>query len=112
MPSGPEPAAAKRGWMAPAIALMTMVIAMTALLVVLADATRERIARNQQSWIVAALQALMPAGSYDNDLLADTVAVTSPELLGTTNPVTIYRARRNGRPDWAEWIETGRVRLP
>lgn len=22
------------------------------------------------------------------------------------------RARRNGRPDWAEWIETGRARLP
>ncbi|MBK7902116.1 MAG: electron transport complex subunit RsxG [Proteobacteria bacterium] len=35
---------------------------------------------------------------YDNDLLADTLTLRDPELLGTTEAVTAYRARFQGQP--------------
>lgn len=60
--------------------------------------TRERIAANERAVLERALHAVMPPSSHDNDLLADRIAVTDPELLGTRRPVTVYRARRGGRP--------------
>ena len=35
---------------------------------------------------------------HDNDLLADTLTLRDPELLGTTEAVTAYRARLHGQP--------------
>lgn len=55
------------------------------------------IAANERQRLLASLNAVIPAGSYDNDLLADTVAVTDRELLGSDGPVTVYRARRADR---------------
>lgn len=98
MPSDPETRTDRRAWIVPAIALTATLAAITVVLVLLADATRERVEDNRQSWIGAAMDALMPPGSYDNDLLADKITVSSPGLLGTSNPVTIYRARRDGEP--------------
>lgn len=91
-------AATQRSWVKSAAAIVAAIVSITLLLVWLADATRERIEANQQSGIAAGLAALMPKGSYDNELMTDTIAVTSPDLLGTNRPVTIYRARKNGRP--------------
>jgi len=70
----------------------------TVLLAVLANFTRARIARNEQAWIQEHLDALVPPTSHDNDLLGDAVSVVSPELLGTDQPVMIYRARNHGAP--------------
>ena len=67
-------------------------------LIVLGQATRERIALNERSWIKQPLYALLEPATYDNDLLSDQVIVTSPDLLGTNKPARIYRARRNGAP--------------
>ena len=44
------------------------------------------------------LDALISPQSYDNDPLADIIQVRAPDLLGTTQPVTIYRARKGGAP--------------
>ncbi len=60
--------------------------------------TRERIAASERAVLERALHAVMPPWRHDNDLLADRIAVTDPELLGTRRPVTVYRARRGGRP--------------
>jgi H+/Na+-translocating ferredoxin:NAD+ oxidoreductase subunit G len=68
----------------------------TVLLTQVADFTRARIARNEQAWIQQHLDALVPPPSHDNDLLSDAIGVISPDLLGTSQPVTIYRARRHG----------------
>lgn len=78
------------------IAIIAAILA--ALLALLADFTRERIARNEQAWISEHLDALVAPASHDNDLLTDTISVIAPDLLGATAPVTIYRARRNGAP--------------
>jgi electron transport complex protein RnfG len=95
--SDPSPAE-KRAWLVPVLALAGTLVILTAILMWLAHTTRERIAANQQSGVTAGLQALMPPSSYDNDLLTDTIEVTAPDFLGTSRPVTVYRARRDGRP--------------
>lgn len=92
-----DPERARRS-LPPAAAIAIVVVALTALLVWLAQGTRERIAQNQQSGIAAGIDALMPKGSYDNEPLQDAIQVTAPELLGTDKPVKIYRARKAGRP--------------
>lgn len=98
MPNDPEPPPTRRSWVLPATVLAGVLVLLTAFLVWLAGATRERIAANQQSGVTAGLNALMPPNSYDNDLLADTIEVTAPDFLGTSRPVVVYRARKDGRP--------------
>ena len=58
--------------------------------------TAARIAENQRQTLLHSLQALLPAGSYDNDLLADAVEITDADL--GAKPVVVYRARLSGRP--------------
>ncbi len=44
---------------------------------------------------------VLPVDSYDNDPLTDTLQISNPQtlaLLGTENPVTFYRARKNKQP--------------
>jgi len=81
------------------LALLAAIGATTGLaLATLAHFTRDRIARNAQAWIQQHLDALVPPHLHDNDLLNDTIAVRAPDSLGTSRPVTIYRARLAGRP--------------
>jgi Na+-translocating ferredoxin:NAD+ oxidoreductase subunit G len=82
----------------PALTLAVLAAVLTALLVSVASLTRERIASNEQAWIKQRLDALVAPDSHDNDLLADSIAVTAPDLLGSAQPVKIYRARRGGAP--------------
>jgi electron transport complex protein RnfG len=82
----------------PAITLAVIAAILTVLLAGIAHVTRGRIARNEQAWIQQRLDALIAPASHDNDLLADTIAVTAPDLLGTAQPVRIYRARRGATP--------------
>lgn len=83
---------------AQAITLAIIGAALGIALVTIANLTRARIARNDQAWIQRHLDALLAPGSYDNDPLTDSITVASAQLLGTTRPVTIYRARRGGVP--------------
>jgi Na+-translocating ferredoxin:NAD+ oxidoreductase subunit G len=71
---------------------------LTAVIVLVASLTRSRIADNEQAWIKQRLDALVAPATHDNDLLADSITVTAPDLLGTAQPVRIYRARRAGAP--------------
>jgi electron transport complex protein RnfG len=82
----------------PVVTLVLLAAALTAVIAVIAGITRERIVQNEQAWIRQRLDALVPPAMHDNDLLADSIAVTSPELLGSAQPVRIYRARRDGAP--------------
>ena len=82
----------------PALTLAIIAAVLTALLALVASLTRERIVSNEQAWIRQRLDALVPPATHDNDLLADSIAVTAPDLLGSSQPVKIYRARRNGAP--------------
>jgi Na+-translocating ferredoxin:NAD+ oxidoreductase subunit G len=82
----------------PVVVLVLLAAALTAVIAVVAGITRERIVHNEQAWITQRLDALVPPAMHDNDLLADSIAVTSPDLLGSAQPVRIYRARRGGAP--------------
>lgn len=81
-----------------ALTLAILAAVLTALLALIAGVTRDRIASNEQAWIRQRLDALVAPATHDNDLLQDSIAVTGPELLGTAQPVRIYRARRGGAP--------------
>lgn len=82
----------------PVLTLALLAAALTVLMVLIAGITRERIVHNEQAWISQRLDALVPPATHDNDLLDDSIAVRSPDLLGTAQPVRIYRARRGGVP--------------
>ncbi len=62
------------------------------------EQTRERIAANEKAALLRNLHQLIHPDEHDNDLLADTVEVQDPGLLGTRAPVTVYRAYLEGRP--------------
>lgn len=62
-----------------------------------ADATRERIAANERAYLLRSLNDVVPASAYDNDMFTDTIELTDPELLGSAEPLTAYRARQDGR---------------
>jgi Na+-translocating ferredoxin:NAD+ oxidoreductase subunit G len=83
-----------------AIAAVIIVAAavLAAVVSLVAAATRERIARNEQAWLQQRLDALVAPPLHDNDVLMDRIVVTSPDILGTTAPVTIFRARLRGQP--------------
>ena len=62
------------------------------------DSTEERIAENQRRALLKSLNQLVPSDRYDNDVFSDTLLVHDPGLLGTEEPVTVYRARKDGWP--------------
>lgn len=62
------------------------------------DHARVLIAQNERAALLEKLHALVPSAQYNNDLLSDTIEVTARAGLGTDKPVTVYRARQNGRP--------------
>lgn len=61
--------------------------------IALAQLLNERIQRNQLAWIETPLLALLPAG-FDNDPLTDQLSLRAEQVMGTAQPVTVYRARR------------------
>ena len=88
----------KRNIAVPAATLAIIAAVFTVGLVAIANVTRERIARSQEAWIKEHLDALVSPQSYDNDPLTDTTEVSAPDLLGTADPVTVYRMRKAGLP--------------
>ncbi len=60
--------------------------------------TRLRIEENERQYLLRSLNDVLPAGAYDNEMFDDTIEVIDEELLGSSEPVTIYRARMGDRP--------------
>jgi len=83
-------------WAAGALAIITAVVVIA--LSVIAELTRDRIARNERAWFIAQLNELVPPTLHDNDLLSDQILVVAEDRLGTSRAVPIYRARRDGKP--------------
>ena len=69
----------------------------TALVAVTHEATVERIAENQRRALLEKLYQLIPVDEIDNDMLADTVNVSNPELLGAKQ-TKVYIGRKNNLP--------------
>jgi electron transport complex protein RnfG len=81
-----------------AVFLFLFAITGTGLVAWIFDATAERIADNERRALLDSLNELVPADTYDNDIFHDVLYVRNSELLGTQEPVPVYRARKNGWP--------------
>lgn len=71
-----------------------------ALLLAVKHLTNEPIAQAERTTLLGTFNQVMPPALYNNDPLQDTTQITDPRLLikiGTLNPVTVYRARQDGR---------------
>lgn len=62
------------------------------------EITAERIAANERAILLRSLNVLIAPEQRDNDLYADSGEMVDEGILGTANPVTIYRARKDGQP--------------
>lgn len=60
--------------------------------------TADRIAANHRATLLKTLHELIPSDQHDNDIFVDTIQVSNLDLLGSDNPVNIYRARKNEQP--------------
>ncbi len=70
----------------------------TGLVAITYRGTKEIIAASQKAALEASLNQLVPADRYDNRITEDRIEVVAPEGLGTRQPITVYRARKNGQP--------------
>lgn len=70
----------------------------TALVAFTFDNTHERIAANERAALLRNLHVLIPPDTHDNDIFNDVIEVTNADLLGTGEPVAVYRARKQGWP--------------
>jgi electron transport complex protein RnfG len=61
------------------------------------ESTAKRIAQNERDALLRKIEKILPSGSADNDLLADSLTVRAPAYLGAEQ-TTIYRGRLAGEP--------------
>ena len=81
-----------------ALILTGFAVVGTGLVAVTYTGTKDIIAEAQRQALEASLNQLVPADRYDNRITEDAIEVTAPEWLGTDQPVTVYRARKEGQP--------------
>jgi electron transport complex protein RnfG len=67
------------------------------LLALVHEATRQRIEEVARARETAAIAEVLGEIDYDNNLLADRIEVQDRDLLGSMDPVAVYRARRGAR---------------
>ena len=80
------------------IILLLFAVAGTTLVAYTFEKTRDQIAANERATLLRKLHRLIPADQHDNVLLEDTITARDEALLGSEEPVMVYRARRNGEP--------------
>jgi electron transport complex protein RnfG len=70
----------------------------TALLAGVNELTYERIIEQEELRVLRQLNELVPITSYNNDLLEDMIEVDDEVFFHHPAPVTVYRARMDGKP--------------
>jgi len=60
--------------------------------------TKERVAENERLMVQLSLDSLVPPSQRDNDIVADTLLLTEPQMLGSDKPLKVHRARWQGQP--------------
>jgi len=79
--------------------------------------THKQIMANERAALLRTLNMLIAHDQYDNDLFTDTRQMQNEAVLGTREPITIYRARKSGQPVAAILTQVapdaynGRIRL-
>jgi len=80
------------------IILLLFAVVGTTLVAYTFEKTRDQIVANERATLLRKLHRLIPADQHDNVLLEDTITARDEALLGSDEPVMVYRARRNGEP--------------
>jgi electron transport complex protein RnfG len=99
-----EPAAQRDGSktgqrrFAGAIYLVLFALAAAWLLSAVQQRTYQRIADNELAERLKSLRDLLPEGRYNNEPHKDFMFATSADLLGSDNPLPVYRIRRGAQP--------------
>lgn len=70
----------------------------TGIVAIIFIGTEKPIAEAERAFMLRSLHAVIPLELHDNDIFTDMIHVTSPELLGTKDPVPVFRARKAGKP--------------
>lgn len=78
------------------VTLALFALACTAVVVLTNELTQGRIAHQQQLEKLRTLSALLPEGSYDNDLVASCKLVQSRRYLGSDQAMPLYTATKQG----------------
>lgn len=81
-----------------AVVLGIFAVVGTGLVALTFNKTEDRITVNAREALAHRLNAMVPPSTHDNDMATDIITVTSKELLGSTKPVKVYRARQDGNP--------------
>lgn len=92
----PEPAMRRSG--RAALVLLLCAVLAVGVVSLVHEATRDEVAAARHARELARFDELLRGLRYDNDLLAETILVRDAELLGSTGPVTAYRARFGQQP--------------
>ncbi|VAW56738.1 Electron transport complex protein RnfG [hydrothermal vent metagenome] len=69
----------------------------TALVSVTFQSTAEKIAENEKLALLRKLNQILPANSYDNDLLKSTIKITADDRLGQKKPSILYFAKKQDK---------------
>jgi len=81
-----------------ALVLLGFTIVVTGVLAYTYDITREVITRNEDAARLKLISQTLVPGSYDNNPLKDALLLPPHQLLGTTLPSHVWRARKAGAP--------------
>ncbi len=81
-----------------AIVLGVFSVVGTAMVAFTYEQTKEKIKENHKLATLRSLHQLVPPTEHDNDIFTDIIQVTNLKLLGSKEPVTVFRARKNNKP--------------
>ncbi len=80
------------------VTLVLLAVGAAAIVGLTRELTRERIAASQAERTLRQLREVLGDRAFDNAPQADVILVSDPELLGTSEPVPVYRARLGAEP--------------
>lgn len=81
-----------------AIALVVAAILGAGLVAFSHQITHDKIVSNERAALVRSLSVLIDHGMYDNDLVNDITYIQDKKLLGSDDPIVVYRARLQDQP--------------
>ena len=84
-----------------ALNLLFFALIGTALLAITYQLTHDPIARSEEKEKLKLVTQIVPAGSFDNDIIKDTAQLPADELLGNDDTTVVYRGRLKGQPSIA-----------
>lgn len=61
-------------------------------------ATEDRIREQERATLIGRLSEIVPPARYDNEPLNDMIQLQDAAVFGTDQPMSVYRARRAGKP--------------